>query len=194
MAYNLKTVCILIADDNVLMLELLKNMLLLFGVGEVVTSKNGTEAYEKYVVYKPDLVITDWIMEDLDGLELAKKIRESDRKLNPFVPIILMTGFSEKRRVLTARDSGITEFLAKPFSAEDLYKRLVQIIENPRQFVKADRFFGPDRRRTLGKFYGGPFRRDADDGKENPNAVKRKIEKVKDNKEIELDMVERPDE
>ena len=74
MAYNLKTVCILIADDNVLMLELLKNMLLLFGVGEVVTSKNGTEAYEKYVVYKPDLVITDWIMEDLDGLELAKKI------------------------------------------------------------------------------------------------------------------------
>ena len=51
MAYNLKTVCILIADDNVLMLELLKNMLLLFGVGEVVTSKNGTEAYEKYVVY-----------------------------------------------------------------------------------------------------------------------------------------------
>ena len=70
----------------------------------------------------------------------------------------------------------------------------MQIIENPRQFVKADRFFGPDRRRTLGKFYGGPFRRDADDGKENPNAVKRKIEKVKDDKEIELDMVERPDE
>lgn len=74
----------------------------------------------------------------------------------------MMTGFSSQLRVEAARDCGITEFLVKPFTSRDLYNRIVQIIEKPRQFVDADDFFGPDRRRRAIKDYDGPQRRDDD--------------------------------
>ncbi len=70
-----------------------------------------------------------------------------------------MTGFSERRRVFQARDSGVTEFLVKPFNARDLYRRISQIIERPRQFVRSEDFFGPDRRRKSLEEYQGAERR-----------------------------------
>jgi two-component system chemotaxis response regulator CheY len=72
-----------------------------------------------------------------------------------------MTGFSEKNRVIEARDAGVTEFLVKPFNTRDLYSRMLQIIEKPRQFVRADQYFGPDRRRSS-KQYIGPYKREND--------------------------------
>ena len=101
-------------------------------------------------------------MDSMDGLELIEKIRNDEDSPDPFVPIILMTGYSNQVRVETARDSGMTEFLAKPFKARDLYTRIVQIIEKPRQFVKNDYFFGPDRRRRKDEDYAGPVRRNLD--------------------------------
>jgi DNA-binding response OmpR family regulator len=73
-----------------------------------------------------------------------------------------MTGFSEKRRVFQARDAGVTEFLVKPFNARDLYRRIAQLIERPRQFVRSEDFFGPDRRRGSSETYTGPLRRESD--------------------------------
>jgi DNA-binding response OmpR family regulator len=73
-----------------------------------------------------------------------------------------MTGFSEKRRVVQARDAGVTEFLVKPFTARDMYRRISQIVERPREFVKSEDFFGPDRRRTKRSDYEGPLRREED--------------------------------
>jgi DNA-binding response OmpR family regulator len=73
-----------------------------------------------------------------------------------------MTGFSARERVIAARDTGVTEFLVKPFTANDLYKRIDHVIMKPRQFVKSPDFFGPDRRR---KFLDGqniPKRRQDD--------------------------------
>ena len=122
------------------MLELVKAVLLSFGVGTVVTALNGEEGFQKYCQENPDLVITDWLMTPCDGISLSKKIRNEPRSPNKYVPIILMTGFSQERRVINARDVGITEFLVKPFNARDLYKRLFQIVEKPRQFVQAREF------------------------------------------------------
>ena len=73
-----------------------------------------------------------------------------------------MTGFSSRLRVEKARDAGITEFLVKPFTSEDLYKRVHQIIEKPRQFVESDGFFGPDRRRRVDDNFKGPAKRETD--------------------------------
>ena len=67
--------------------------------------------------------------------------------------------FSSEKRVRMARDSGVTEFLKKPFTAESLYKRIEEIIERPRQFVRADSYIGPDRRRNKKLEYQGPERR-----------------------------------
>src|SRR5690606_14043240 len=94
----------------------------------------------------PDIVIADWMMKPMDGISFARMVRNDPRSPNAYVPIILMTGFSERRRVLQARDAGVTEFLVKPFNARDLYKRIAQVIERPRQFVRSEDFFGPDRR------------------------------------------------
>ena len=147
MSYKLATIKILIVEDNKAMMELMRSILKTFGIGKIITAADGDTGFDRYRTENPDLIITDWMMEPCDGITLARRIRTYARGPNPFVPIILMTGFSEKRRVVSARDNGVTEFLVKPFNARDLYRRLEEIIEKPRQFVRTEDFFGPDRRR-----------------------------------------------
>ena len=74
-------------------------------------------------------------------------------------PIIMVTGHTEKARVTAARDAGITEFLAKPISAKGLYQRILNVVANPRPFIKTKTYFGPDRRRNVNANYVGPERR-----------------------------------
>lgn len=162
MAYNFKKIKVLVVEDNMPMAEMVQSLLYAFGVGEVVLAKNGEEGYEKYIRMVPDLIIADWMMKPVDGIMFTKRVRSDPRSPNPFVPLILMTGFSERKRVIMARDSGVTEFLVKPFTAKDLYKRIAQVIERPRQFVKTGEFFGPDRRRKEDPEYMGQRRREND--------------------------------
>ncbi len=162
MAYNFEDVKILIVDDNFPMLTLLKAMLTRFGVGTILTASNGDMAFKSFVRHNPDIVISDWMMAPSNGVELAQMIRDDKASPNPYVPFILMTGFSEEHRVTMARDVGITEFLLKPFSAMDLYKRIVTIIEAPRQFVRSEDFFGPDRRRRDSTDFRGARKRKDD--------------------------------
>jgi len=86
-------------------------------------------------------------------------IRQPGANANPYVPIIMLTGHSEKKRVVTARDAGVTEFLAKPISAKALYQRILNVVANPRPFIKTKNYFGPDRRRSVTSTYIGPERR-----------------------------------
>lgn len=144
------------------MLDLAKSIMLTFGVQNVYCAKHGEEGFRMFCEYNPDIVISDWMMKPMDGISLTRRIRNDAKSPNKFVPVILMTGFSERRRVFQARDAGVTEFLVKPFNARDLYRRLAQVIERPRQFVRADDFFGPDRRRKRMTGYDGPLRRDTD--------------------------------
>lgn len=165
MSYQLHRISILVVEDNQPMLEITKSLLLAFGVGHVIGAPNGEIGFKRYCEYNPDMIIADWMMRPMDGISFTRMVRNDARSPNPYVPIILMTGFSERRRVLQARDAGVTEFLVKPFNAKDLYKRLAQVIERPRQFVKSGDFFGPDRRRkrdaTMSP-YNGPLKRDND--------------------------------
>jgi DNA-binding response OmpR family regulator len=86
-------------------------------------------------------------------------IRQPDAKGNPYAPIIMLTGHSEKRRVTLARDAGVTEFLAKPISAKALYQRVMNVVASPRPFIKTKNYFGPDRRRNSVTAYIGEERR-----------------------------------
>lgn len=160
MPYTLDKAKILVVDDMKPMLTLTASVLKIFGFKNVFTATDGEEAFKTVVKEDPDLIITDWIMGTMDGLELARTIRRNPMSPNPYVPIMMMTGFSSRWRVENARDTGITEFLVKPYTSRDLYARVVQIIERPRQFVDSTDFFGPDRRRKLTRDYEGPRRRD----------------------------------
>lgn len=162
MAYQFYGINILVVEDNQPMLELAKSILLTFGVGQVITAKDGDNGFKEFCAFNPDIVIADWMMQPVNGIELTRRIRTDPKSPNQFVPVVLMTGFSEKKRVIEARDAGVTEFLVKPFSARDLYRRIAQIIERPRQFVRSEDFFGPDRRRNRQEDYKGPMRREND--------------------------------
>jgi len=171
MSYRLHDVKILVVEDMAPMLELTKSILNIFGFNKIVTASGGEQAFKLFQQEKPDLVITDWLMEPVSGLDLIRMIRKDPASPNPFVPIILMTGFSDRARVELARDDGVTEFLVKPFSSKDIYSRIVQIIEKPRQFVQSTDFFGPDRRRRKIEEYPGPHRRIEDEALNNPNDI-----------------------
>jgi two-component system, chemotaxis family, chemotaxis protein CheY len=94
-----------------------------------------------------------------DGCELTQMIRQPGANPNPYVAIIMVTGHSEKERVALARDAGVTEFLVKPISASGLYRRIVNVVANPRPFIKTRTYFGPDRRRNVNPNYVGTERR-----------------------------------
>jgi DNA-binding response OmpR family regulator len=165
MTYQLHRISILVVEDNLPMLEITKSLLLTFGVGNVITATDGQAGFRKFCEFSPDIIIADWMMRPMDGISFTRLVRNEPSSPNPYVPVILMTGFSERRRVVQARDAGVTEFLVKPFNAKELYKRISQVIERPRQFVKSADFFGPDRRRRVSSDaapYRGPLRRESD--------------------------------
>jgi two-component system, chemotaxis family, chemotaxis protein CheY len=149
----------LVIDDNQHMRRILRTLLHGFGAREVYEAEDGAAGLEAFSHYLPDIVLTDWAMPIFDGLELAQMIRQPGANANPFTPIIMLTAHSEKKRVLAARDAGVTDFLAKPISAKSLYQRILNVVVNPRPFIRAKNYFGPDRRRSLNPNYAGPERR-----------------------------------
>jgi two-component system, chemotaxis family, chemotaxis protein CheY len=149
----------LICDDNAHMRRILRTLLHSFGAREVNEAEDGATALEMFIHYVPDIVICDWAMPIFDGIELTQMIRQPNGSGNPYVPIILLTGHCDKRRVMTARDAGVTEFLAKPISAKALYQRILNVVVSPRPFIRTKTYFGPDRRRNTSNAYIGPERR-----------------------------------
>ena len=98
----------------------------------------------------------------MDGLELTKAIRKGDARIDPYIPVILVSAYTEMHNIVAARDAGVNDFLAKPISANLVYARIRSVIEHPLPFVQADEFFGPDRRRR-DRAFGGVDRRGGDD-------------------------------
>ena len=156
---NFNRLRFLVIDDNAHMRRILRTLLHSFGTREVYEAEDGAAGLEAFTQYTPDIVLTDWTMPIFDGLELAQIIRQPGANANPYVPIIMLTGHAEKKRVVGARDGGITEFLAKPISAKALYQRIFNVVVNPRPFIKTKTYFGPDRRRNVNLSYVGPERR-----------------------------------
>lgn len=136
----------LVVEDNPFMKDLLRQILRTLGVQQIVEASDGAEGFELFKQLNPDIVLLDWQMEPVDGLELTKLIRGKDSN-NRYVPVIMITGFSEIDRVTLARDAGVNEILVKPIAATTLFTRIRAVIERPRLFVEAENYFGPDRRR-----------------------------------------------
>jgi len=158
--YNLEQVRFLIIEDNVNMIALVRSILQALGAKRVYEASDAKTGLELIPVVQPDIVICDWQMEPMSGLELVCLIRD-EQSPSPFVPIIMLTAHSEIERVKEARDCGVNEFLVKPISAKTLYGRISTIIEHPRPFVRTETYFGPDRRRRQTEF-PGPERRSAE--------------------------------
>jgi len=137
-------------------------MLKSIGVTKLREVADGSAALEALNARPADLAIVDFRMLPVDGVTFTQLIRTAPDSPNPFLPIIMMTGHSERRRVAQARDAGVTEFLVKPVTPLALLTRIQSIILHPREFIRSDSYFGPDRRRTQTANFQGPFRRATD--------------------------------
>ena len=165
--YNLENLMTLVLDDHAPMRRILMSLLRELGINRLHQSGNAEVALRGLHDIDPDLIITDALMEPMDGLEFTRKIREGDVGVDPFVPIIMVSGQAEMKYIIRARDAGITEFLAKPISARSVYMRICSVINTPRPFIRVDGFFGPDRRRNPAVLGGDDRRKTAHDyGKE----------------------------
>lgn len=158
-AYDLARIDALVVDDHREMRTLVSELLRGLGLREIRTATDGEAALAKIRERPADLVLTDWKMGPMDGLALVRQLRDEFGSPCPTVPIIMMTAHTERERVAQARDAGVTEFLAKPVTIDALYKRIVSVIEDPRDFVRTKRYFGPDRRRKNREFEGEDRRR-----------------------------------
>jgi len=153
----------LIVEDNQHMRVLLRSLLNAAGMHDICEAADGGAGLTVLAARKCDFILCDLAMKPMDGLEFTREVRRSKIGANhPFVPIIMISGYTEKHRVEAARDAGVTEFLAKPITTQSLYSRIAEIMERPRAFIRAPSYFGPDRRRKTIENHTGPWRRHDD--------------------------------
>ncbi len=147
----------LVVDDDAPVRRILRAMLEGFGSREVYEAADGAEGLQAFATLSPDIVITDWEMPGLDGLALTRRVRDPQTSPNPFAPVIMVTGYGERRRVLQARSAGISEYLVKPVSPRALYERILGVVARPRSFVRGPGYFGPEPREPSTVSSGSPL-------------------------------------
>ncbi len=154
---DLSRVSILVVEDSQFIRSLIVNSLRIMGVGSIQSVDDGSQAIDfiKQVADDPmkagmmniDIIISDWEMSPVDGMMVLRWIRRHKDSPDRFIPFLMLTGYSEPKRVQDARAMGVNEFMSKPFTVNALANKLFSIINKPRQFVHTSTYFGPDRRR-----------------------------------------------
>lgn len=157
--YRFDRLKILLVDDNPHMRKLVSTILHAFGVVQIYEADTAKRGWAMLREYNPDVILLDWMLDGMSGIQLTKMIRTSASSANPFLPIIMLSGYTQIEHVREARDAGVNEFLAKPVSVNAVLTRLLSVIDHPRPFVRTKVYFGPCRRRRDGNEYRGPERR-----------------------------------
>ncbi|HTV30192.1 MAG TPA: response regulator, partial [Xanthobacteraceae bacterium] len=110
----------LVIDDSAHMRTVVRALLRGFGAREIYEAEDGATGLEACIHFMPDIVLTDWVMPNLDGLEMTRVIRQSGINADPDVPIIMLSSHTEQGRIDKAYDAGVTQLLTKPISARAL--------------------------------------------------------------------------
>ena len=124
----------LVIDDSAHMRTVVRALLQGFGAREIYEADDGATGLEACIHFMPDIVITDWVMPNLDGLELTRVIRQPGINADPYVPIIMLSSHTEQARIDKAYDAGVTQVLTKPISARALYEAILTVVANQNAF------------------------------------------------------------
>jgi len=111
---------ILLVDDSRTIRNIQKSTLATMGHTDVLEAADGLEALAVLAKVRPDLVLVDWNMPNMDGITLIRKVREKDKKL----PMIMVTTEAEKTRIMEALRAGVNNYVVKPFTAETLAEKI----------------------------------------------------------------------
>ncbi len=115
---------ILLVDDSRTIRNIQRNVLGQLGHSDILEAGDGVEALQVLKVSRPDLMLVDWNMPNMDGLTLVKTVRQTDKSL----PIIMCTTEAEKTRVLEAIKAGVNNYVVKPFTAETMSEKIDQTL------------------------------------------------------------------
>ncbi len=117
---------ILIVDDYKTMLKIIRNLLKQLGFTNVEEAMDGSEALGKLREGDYDLVISDWNMEPMTGLQLLKEVRADERLRT--VPFIIITAESKIENVVAAKEAGVSNYIVKPFNGATLKAKLTSVL------------------------------------------------------------------
>ncbi len=115
---------ILICDDAAFMRMMIKDILTKNGYNVAGEAENGAKAVEKYAELKPDLVLMDITMPEMDGIEALKKIKESD----PSASVIMCSAMGQQAMVIESIQSGAKDFIVKPFQADRVIEAVQKVV------------------------------------------------------------------
>ena len=116
---------VLVVDDFATMRRILKNIFRQLGFENVIEADDGTTALDALKKNKIDLIVSDWNMPKMTGLELLKTVRASDEYKD--VPFLMVTVETQKQNVLDAVQAGVSNYVVKPFTAEQISDKLQKI-------------------------------------------------------------------
>ena len=155
---GLDKLSILLIEDSPQVRSLFVSVLNQLDVGQIIRAPEVAEAIHiiRQAQHDPvsvgvssiDLIISDWVMDSIDGATLLRWVRRHKDSPERFLPFIMVSAYSEWHRVQMARELGVNEFPAKPFSVASVLEHIMAFVQDLRQSVRTKTFFGPDRRRA----------------------------------------------
>jgi CheY-like chemotaxis protein len=140
---------VLVIDDESSMRKVVRALLQAIGIKTIHEAADGNDGLDKIRMRAPDLVILDWEMPRPNGPEFMRAVRSPGTFPLPDVPVIMLTGYSERSRVIEAMQLGVNEYLLKPVSSTALLTRIVSILVHPRPMVRRGEYYGPEPRPSL---------------------------------------------
>lgn len=117
---------VLLVDDQLSMRNLIRYSLQQIGFRNIAEAKNGQEALDALLVNRYDLIVSDWNMDVVDGLELLKAVRSNP--LTQKTPFIMSTANKDREKVAQAVQAGVNNYIVKPFNVDTLRKKIEQVV------------------------------------------------------------------
>jgi len=145
-ARRLEALRVLIVDDEHTMRKVTRSLLQVIGVKDIHEAGDGQRGLDAICALAPDAVLLDWEMPRPNGPEFMRRVRAPGMFPLPDVPVIMLTAYGERSRVLEAVRLGVNEFLVKPVSSKALLARLISIVARPRPMVQKGDYYGPEPR------------------------------------------------
>ncbi len=147
--FQIQQLVVLVVDDNAFMRKMVRSLLTNIGVKKVYEAGDGIAGLELIRAMSPDIVILDWEMPLLNGPELVRIVRSPGVFPLPDIPIIMLTAYGDRSRIVEAVKIGVNEFLCKPVSAKALTDRFVSILAKPRGSVHVGDYYVPEPRKLM---------------------------------------------
>lgn len=137
----------LVIEDEPASRDLVVSLLDGIGIAQIDRATDGEDAFKRLASAVPDVIVSDVMMEPMDGIAFTRRLRTHRASPAPNTPVILLTAHTDRTTVIEARDAGVNAFVAKPVSIDELRRKIVMVMNDPRQFIRSEDYVGPDRRR-----------------------------------------------